>query len=281
MLSTTRRRALAALAATTLAAGLAVAGAAPAQALAGSVVTLDNLTGVFTPTGAGRDLALSATLDVTDPASPGTIVFTIETITGCLIPVTTSQQTLSNIDHDDTYVFSVSVPASGIVRVSWETSDGLGGQTPLQGSYPFWEVSAIPGSVSATLAPNLTTEGTGVITFSVGTALAGYDLDIYVDGVFVASTNVGYCSTKDFGYSSFAAGQTIEVRNILTGSTALASFTIPQLPTPPAPGGNAPAANGGLAATGVDALPFLTIAALLLAAGAATVLIARRRRLVR
>ena len=40
MLSTTRRRALAALAATTLAAGLVVVGAAPAQALPGSAVTL-------------------------------------------------------------------------------------------------------------------------------------------------------------------------------------------------------------------------------------------------
>ena len=72
------------------------------------------------------------------------------------------------------------------------------------------------------------------------------------------------------------------MRSFLTGSTVLATFVIPQLPTqaidPPA---RPPPGDPSLAVTGVDALPYLTIAALLLAAGAAAVLMARRRRFAR
>ena len=159
-------------------------------------------------------------------------------------------------------------------------SDGAGGETPLAGLYPFWEVSAIPGSLTTTFTPSATTAGTGTITFSTGTELAGYPLTIHIDGAQVASTDVGYCETDTFGYSGFAVGQTIEIFSIVTGSTVLASYTIPDLPTQAIDPAADPAAAAGptLAATGVDALPYLAISALLLAAGAAAVLMARRRR---
>lgn len=284
MLSTTRRRALAALAATTLAAGLAVAGAAPAQALTGSQVTLVNavtLSASVVPNGAGRLLTILPDLDVADPLNPGNLVVKFETQDTCNAPYTVTTQSIG-VPNDGVYTITEPVPLHGYVHITFSLSNGAGGQNDI-GPFAAWTDADILPNVSATITPDPAVEGAGVVDLTGGTALNATSYEVYLDGTMIHSHWVLWCGTDTFPYSGFSAGQTLEVRTSSANDAVLATLALPDLTVinPPAPGGNAPAANGGLAATGVDALPFLAIAALLLAAGVATVLIARRRRLVR
>lgn len=283
MLSTTRRRALAALAATTLAAGLAVAGAAPAQALAGSKVTLVGATASVAPNGGGRLVTFLPNLDVADPTTPGTAFIEFQTMDTCGAPYTETSQTIP-VDHDGIYTITQAVPLHGYVRIYVHLSDGLGGQWDMPGNYAAWTDADILPSVTATITPDATVVGSGVVDLAAGTAMNTTSYEVYVDGTMIESHWVLWCDTDTFSFSGFAAGQVVEVKTSSANDAVLATLALPDLAAavddPPAPGGNGPAASAdpSLAATGTDALPYLTVAALLLAAGAATVLLARRRR---
>jgi LPXTG-motif cell wall-anchored protein len=166
------------------------------------------------------------------------------------------------------------------VRIYVHLSNGLGGQTDIAGNYAAWTDADILPSMTATITPDPAVVGSGVVHVTGGTALNAHSYEVYLDGVPVHPHWVLWCDTDDFAYSGYAAGQTLQVRTSSANDAVLATLELPTaaLDDPPAPVGNAPAAGPRLAATGVDALPYLTLAALLLAAGAATVLLARRRR---
>ena len=283
MLSNTRRRAIAALATLTLGGALVVVAASPAQALAGSQVTLVGATTSIAPSGGGRLVTFLPNLDVADPTTPGTAFIEFETLDTCGSPYTVTNQTIP-VDHDGIYTIPQAVPLQGHVRIYVHLSNGLGGQWDMAGNYGAWTVADILPSMSATITPDPGIVGSGVVHLTGGTALNSHSYEIYVDGVFKYSHWVLWCDTDNFSYSGYSAGQTLEVRTSSASDAVLATLALPDLAVnPPAPGGNAPPANGdpNLAATGVDALPYLTLAALLLAAGAAAVLMANRRRFAR
>ncbi len=249
---------------------LAVVGVAtPASAAdPAGAVTHSNLVS----TQVGTNVTVDFDFAIVDPLAPGTITLEVDNFTSCSILDTD----LITVPVTANGHFHTVVPVATNARsqVTLSQTDGTASQYS-ESNYP--QDDASPVLVTATILPDAN-PATGQVQLLTGNDRWTTHYQLEIDGVSTTAfpSLVPACTTTLVPYSALGVGSTLTVVSTEIAPLVLATFLNPVPVAPAAPGGGAAAAS--LAFTGADVTPVVQSGVLLVALGAAAMLLTRRKR---
>ena len=250
---------------------LAVVGVAtPASAAdPAGAVTHSNLVS----TQVGTNVTVDFDFAIVDPLAPGTITLEVDNFTSCSILDTD----LITVPVTANGHFHTVVPVATNARsqVTLSQTDGTASQYS-ESNYP--QDDASPVLVTATILPDAN-PATGQVQLLTGNDRWTTHYQLEIDGVSTTAfpSLVPACTTTLVPYSALGVGSTLTVVSTEIAPLVLATFLNPVPVAPAAPGGGG-AAAASLAFTGADVTPVVQSGVLLVALGAAAMLLTRRKR---